>query len=110
MRIGDEDPYVGLPHALEQRREFRRRRRDAGMGLRRSHDLEPEPLGEIHPAVVHDDDLRAAVRSERRFPFGDLLVQAGKKRVAVRLEARLLAQGAAPRAPARIDAVIGWAL
>ena len=61
-------------------------RRNARIGLRRGDDLQPEPIAEIGPAVVHDHDLSAAIGLQRSFPFRDFGMEARKVRIAVCLE------------------------
>ena len=80
------------------------------MGLRRGHDLEPEPLGEIHPAVMHDDDLRAAVGLQRRFPFGRSSRSGGKETRRGSPRSSAFSAGRSAASASTIDAVIGRAL
>ena len=98
-----------FPHAREEHRQLCRRGRNARMRFCRSNDLQTEAVGEIRPAVVHHDHLRATEALEGLFPDGDSLIQPRQVSTAIGLESGAFAGRRATR-PARIDAVIGCAL
>ena len=108
LAVCDQNLHAALAHALEQRGELGRRRRNTRMWLGGCHDLQTEVLGEIRPTVVHDHDLRAAKRREDFLPVFDLLGQRIDKAVLF-VSKNFASCGLSFASASRIAAVIGTA-